>query len=110
MTRKIEYPFLLRCIACFILFLFLCSCRSQKPETGKAPEQTDSGITPKPLQNAGPAESVSLSPSTEKATETVPEDLPKNGPKVDKARFLIEKADGTDRLKVIAEGSNKNGN
>lgn len=96
---------------CFILFLcFFCSCSSQKPETGKTAEQSGSGITPKPLESAGPAESVSLAPPTEEGAANVPETLSKDGPKVDKARFQIETVNGVDSLKVMAEGSNKNGN
>jgi len=108
MNRKTDHSFLLWCIPCLIFSLCFCSCSSQKPETGKTAEQTGSGITPKPLESAGPAESVSLSPPTEKEAENVPENLSKNGLKVDKARFQIETETG--RLKVMADGSDKNGN
>ncbi len=64
----------------------------------------------KPLESAGPTEAGSLSPPIEKEVENGPEALSKNAPKVDKARFLIELVNGTDRLKVVAEGSDKNGN
>ncbi|HAM51287.1 MAG TPA: hypothetical protein DCP92_11595 [Nitrospiraceae bacterium] len=110
MTKKTEHSFLLWCIPCVILFLCFCSCTSQKPETGKTAEQTGSGITPKPLESSGPAESGSLSPPAEKEEANAPETLSKDGPKVDKARFQIETVNGTDRLKVMAEGSDKNGN
>jgi len=51
-----------------------------------------------------------LSPPTEKEAEKSSEALSKNDPKVDNARFLIEPVNGIDRLKVAAEGSDKNGN
>jgi len=101
---------LLWCISCFILSLCLCSCSSQKQQPGKTAEQTQSGTVSKPLNNAGPAESVSLSSPTEKNAENMPAALSRNDLKIDKAGFLIENRNGLDVLKVVAEGSDKKGN
>jgi hypothetical protein len=109
MTGKTTDYFLLWWIPCLMVFLCLSSCSSEKRETGKTEEQPGGSISAKTSGSAGPAESVSSSPSKETAEESGQETLSRNNPKVDKAKLHLETVNGIDRLKVVAEGSGKEG-
>jgi hypothetical protein len=109
MTNKTVDSFLLWYVLCFILLFCFCSCSSQIAEPGKTTNQGTGGITSKPLENSGSTEAVPLSAPIEKEAENVREALSKNEPKVDKAYLAVETVKGNDCLKVVAEGSDKNG-
>jgi hypothetical protein len=110
MIRKTVDPSLTWRILCCLAVLFICSCSSEKSETAKAGGPAGGSITAKPAESPGPSESVSLSPVKDQEVERALEALSKNNPKIDKAALRLETIGGVDRLKVITEGSDKNGN
>jgi hypothetical protein len=109
-TVKTDHLFLLRCVHCFIVFLCLCSCSSEKPETAKIAEHAGDRMTTGTSIGTESREAASLSQPNGPGVEKGPEGLSKNFPKVDKGGFRLETVNGVDRLKVVAEGSDRNGN
>jgi hypothetical protein len=107
MTEKTAQFFLLWCILGLTVFLCFCSCSSERPETGRTAEQTPDRMQ---ANRAEPIGSVTLSAPIESEKETGPEAFSKNSPKLDKAGLRFETVNGIDCLKVMADGSDKNGN
>ena len=93
-----------------MVFLCLCSCSSEKPETAKTADQSVNRMTTGTSIGTESRESASLSQPREQGEEKGPGALSKNNPKIAKGELRLETVNGVDRLKVVAEGSDKNGN
>ena len=94
---------------CIAVLVCTASCSSKKPETAGTMEQTGGSTVAKPSETAGQPNSGGLSPIIESEGARGAEELSRNEPKVVKGGFRIENMNGMDVLKVVAEGSNKNG-
>ncbi|HXX54343.1 MAG TPA: putative Ig domain-containing protein [Thermodesulfovibrionales bacterium] len=112
MRRKTtQFRFLWFAIA-FTVFLCVCSCSSNSPETTRSGQQTGGGsVVAKPIESPEPSGSSVSSSSVKEGQEASDQGkVSRNGLQVKKARLQFTTVNGMDTLKVVAEGSDKGGN